>query len=224
VVPLNSSLGTVTNSKGLQADSTPFTAALILVPTRELADQVFKAIEQFSAFCAKEIQATKLTDNVSDAVQRSLLSNVPDIVVSTPARVWHSINSSGLSLDKLQYLVLDEADLVLSYGYDEDMENISQALPKGVQTIMMSATLSAELDTLKGIFCRNPKLLDLNEDMGDEDEKLSQFFVKYATLVQSVVLLSLANNIQVRRGRQVVDCLPYLQTSTDQGEITHLRC
>ncbi|KAK3303451.1 P-loop containing nucleoside triphosphate hydrolase protein [Chaetomium strumarium] len=164
--------------KRKSTDSAPFTAGLILVPTRELADQVFKAIEQFSAFCTKDIHAAKLTENVSDAVQRSLLANTPDIVVSTPARAWHSVNSSALSLSKLQYLVLDEADLVLSYGYDEDMENISRSLPKGVQTIMMSATLSAELDTLKGIFCRNPTLLDLKEEFGAEDEKLTQFYVK----------------------------------------------
>ncbi|KAK0709734.1 P-loop containing nucleoside triphosphate hydrolase protein [Lasiosphaeria miniovina] len=166
--------------KRKSTDATPFTAALILAPTRELADQVFKVIEQFSAFCSKDIHAAKLTENVSDAVQRSLLSNVPDIVVSTPARAWHNINSSALSVDKLQYLVLDEADLVLSYGYNEDMENISRSLPKGVQTIMMSATLSAELDTLKGIFCRNPTLLDVKEELGDEDEKLAQFYVKCA--------------------------------------------
>ncbi|KAL2170212.1 hypothetical protein VTG60DRAFT_5080 [Thermothelomyces hinnuleus] len=159
-------------------DPTPFTAGLILVPTRELADQVFKAIEQFSAFCAKDIHAARLTENVSDAVQRSLLANVPDVVVSTPARAWHSVSSSALSLAKLQHLVLDEADLVLSYGYDEDMENISRSLPKGVQTIMMSATLSAELDALKGIFCRNPTVLDLHEEFGAEDEKLTQFYVK----------------------------------------------
>lgn len=165
----------------MKTDPTPFTAGLILVPTRELADQVFKAIEQFTAFCAKDIHAAKLTENVSDAVQRSLLANVPDIIVSTPARAWHSVNSSALSLAKLQYLVLDEADLVLSYGYDEDMENISRSLPKGVQTIMMSATLSAELDTLKGIFCRNPTVLDLKEEFGAEDEKLTQFYVKYVT-------------------------------------------
>lgn len=113
-------------------------------------------------------------------MQRSLLANVPDIVVSTPARAWHSANSSALSLARLQYLVLDEADLVLSYGYDEDMENIARALPKGVQTTMMSATLSAELDTLKGIFCRNPTVLDLQEEFGAEDEKLTQFYVKCA--------------------------------------------
>lgn len=115
---------------------------------------------------------------MSDAVQRSLLANVPDVVVSTPARAWHSVSSSALSLAKLQHLVLDEADLVLSYGYDEDMENISRSLPKGVQTIMMSATLSAELDALKGIFCRNPTVLDLHEEFGAEDEKLTQFYVK----------------------------------------------
>ncbi|KAL2162034.1 hypothetical protein VTH06DRAFT_7819 [Thermothelomyces fergusii] len=159
-------------------DPTPFTAGLILVPTRELADQVFKAIEQFSAFCAKDVHAARLTENVSDAVQRSLLANVPDVVVSTPARAWHSVSSSALSLSKLQHLVLDEADLVLSYGYDEDMENLSRSLPKGVQTIMMSATLSAELDALKGIFCRNPTVLDLHEEFGAEDEKLTQFYVK----------------------------------------------
>ncbi|KAL2256142.1 hypothetical protein VTK26DRAFT_2121 [Humicola hyalothermophila] len=163
-------------------DPTPFTTGLILVPTRELADQVFKAIEQFSAFCAKDIRAAKLTENVSDAVQRSLLlANVPDVVVATPARAWHCVGSSGaLDLARLQYLVLDEADLVLSYGYDEDMENIARALPKsGVQTVMMSATLSKELDTLQGIFrCRNPTVLDLEEEFGAEDEKLTQFYVK----------------------------------------------
>ncbi|KAH6843026.1 P-loop containing nucleoside triphosphate hydrolase protein [Chaetomium sp. MPI-CAGE-AT-0009] len=166
--------------KRKSTDPAPFTAGLILVPTRELADQVFKAIEQFSAFCAKDIHAAKLTESVSDAVQRSLLANVPDIVVSTPARAWHSASSSALSLARLQYLVLDEADLVLSYGYDEDMENIARSLPKGVQTTMMSATLSAELDTLKGIFCRNPTVLDLQEEFGAEDEKLTQFYVKCA--------------------------------------------
>ncbi|KAK4463848.1 ATP-dependent RNA helicase dbp-9 [Cladorrhinum samala] len=173
VLPILSSI-----LKRKTTDPAPFTAGLILVPTRELADQVYKAIEEFSAFCAKDIQPAKLTDNVSDAVLRSLLANVPDIVVSTPARAWKSVESSALSLSKLQFLVLDEADLVLSYGYDEDMENLSRSMPKGVQTTMMSATLSSELDTLKGIFCRNPTILDLNEEFGAEDEKLTQFYVK----------------------------------------------
>lgn len=160
-----------------QTDSTSFTAAVILVPTRELADQVFKVIQTFSAFCAKDIQTAKLTDKVSDAVQRSLFSNNPDIVISTPARAWQTIDSLTMAVGRLTHLIIDEADLVLSYGYDEDLENISRAIPKGVQTVLMSATLTAEVDTVKGLFCRNPKLLDL-EEPDAEGEGVKQFIVK----------------------------------------------
>ncbi|KAH7235256.1 hypothetical protein MRS44_009301 [Fusarium solani] len=172
VLPLLSSI-----LKRKTADSTAFTAALILVPTRELADQVFKAIEQFASFCAKDISTVKLTDKVSNAVQRALLSNSPDIVISTPATAWHNVNSSALSLDKLTHLVLDEADLVLSYGYSEDLENLSRSVPKGVQVMMMSATLTDEVDTLKGIFRRDPTLLDLKEKEA-EGEGITQFVAK----------------------------------------------
>lgn len=149
------------------------------MPTRELADQVFKAIEQFSTFCAKDVQAVKLTDKLTDAVQRSLLSNNPDIVISTPSRAWTNVNSSALSLEKLSCLILDEADLMLSYGYDEDMDNLARSVPKGVQTIMMSATLSAEVDQLKGIFYRDPTLLDLEEPDAD-GEGITHYSVKCA--------------------------------------------
>lgn len=161
-----------------QSTSSAFTAALILVPTRELADQVHKVIESLASFCAKDIQAIKLTDKVSDAVQRSLLSNSPDIVVSTPARAWTNITSSALSLEKLTHLVLDEADLVLSYGYEEDLQNVAKKLPKSVQTILMSATLTTEVNTLKGIFSRNPAVLNL-EEKDEKGEGVSQYVVKY---------------------------------------------
>lgn len=162
-------------------DSEPATTALILVPTRELADQVFKAIEKFASFCAKDIRAVKLTDKLSDAVQRSLLTTSPDIVISTPSRAWHNVNgnSSALSLAKLSYLVLDEADLLLSYGYDSDLENLSWSIPKGIQTIMMSATLTSEVDSLKKIFYKDnqPELLDLEEPEA-EGEGITQLVTK----------------------------------------------
>lgn len=160
-----------------KTSSESYTAALVLVPTRELADQVAKAVELFSAFCTKEIQVVKLSDKVSDAVQRSLLSASPDIVVSTPARVWHHIKNSGFSLENLKQLVLDEADLVLSYGYDEDLQSIATSLPKGVQNILTSATLTAEVDTLKKLFCQNATFLDLAEPDA-EGEGVSQYVVK----------------------------------------------
>lgn len=80
-------------------------------------------------------------------------------------------------MDKLTHLVLDEADLVLSYGYDEDLEKVARGLPKGVQTVMTSATLTDEIDTLKGIFLRDPVLLDL-EEPDAEGSEITQYIVK----------------------------------------------
>lgn len=127
-------------------------------------------------------------------MQRALLSNSPDIVISTPATAWHNVNSSALSIDKLTHLILDEADLVLSYGYSEDLENLSRSVPKGVQVMMMSATLTDEVDTLKGIFRRDPTLLDLKEKEA-EGEGITQFVAKYVLLIHRCKRL-VANALQ----------------------------
>ncbi|KAH9900561.1 DEAD-domain-containing protein [Xylariomycetidae sp. FL2044] len=153
------------------------TTALILTPTRELADQVAKSIETLSTFCAKEVQAVKLSDKLSESVQHSLLSTSPDIVVATPTRAWNSIKNSSLSLEHLTHICLDEADIVLSHGYDEDLQNIASSIPKGSQNILVSATLTTEVDTLKGLFCRNPTVLDL-EEPDSEGEGVSQYVVE----------------------------------------------
>lgn len=151
---------------------------LILVPTRELAQQVSKVVASFSACCTKEVRTVNLTQKISDTVQRSLLAELPDIIVATPSRICLNLNTSALSLDTLTHLVIDEADLVLSYGYEEDLHSLAKAIPKGVQKILMSATLSTEVETLKGLFCRNPTILELDE-LGDDPGDISQFVVKW---------------------------------------------
>ena len=131
------------------------------------------------------MRIVNLTQKVSDTVQRSLLTDHPDIVVATPARASLNLNTSALSLDKLTHLVIDEADLVLSYGYDEDLRIVAKAIPKGVQTFLMSATLTSEVETLKGLFCRNPVVLKL-EEVEDEDDGVNQYVVKYVYLKKSI--------------------------------------
>lgn len=147
------------------------------MPTRELAEQVQNVVTTFAAFCGKEIRSVNLTQKVSDAVQRTLLADYPDLVVSTPARVIANLGNSALSLEHLAHLVIDEADLVLSYGYDEDINVLAKAIPRGVQTFLMSATLTSEVDTLKGLFCRNPVVLKL-EDKEEQGAGVSQFVVR----------------------------------------------
>lgn len=156
---------------------------LILVPTRELAQQVSKVVISFSAFCTREIRTINLTQKISETVQRSLLAELPDIIVATPARVCLNLNTTALSLDALTHLVIDEADLVLSYGYEEDLQSLAKAIPKGVQKILMSATLSVEVETLKTLFCPNPTVLELDEVEAESGE-VSQFIVKWVSRME----------------------------------------
>lgn len=111
---------------------------------------------------------------------RSLLAEHPDIVIATPSRALvHSNLSAQMLMSKVTHLVIDEADLVLSYGYEADLQGVSKALPKGLQTFLMSATLSTEVETLKTLFCRNPAILRLEEDAEEDGGGVSQFCVKY---------------------------------------------
>lgn len=139
---------------------------------------------------------------------RSLLADSPDIVIATPARASANLNSSALSLDNLAHLVIDEADLVLSYGYDNDLQNVAKIMPKGVQTILMSATLTSEVETLKGLFCRNPVVLELEE--GEIDgEGISQYVMKWVSHHAS--LSSFANQTSdVQKTRSSCWCTSYL--------------
>ncbi|OQE22987.1 hypothetical protein PENSTE_c009G05562 [Penicillium steckii] len=178
------------------------TTGLILVPTRELAEQVQKVVTSFTAFCGKDIRSINLTQKVSDAVQRTMLADFPDLVISTPTRVLANVNNSALSLEKLSYLVIDEADLVLSYGYDEDINLLSKAIPRGVQTFLMSATLTSEVDTLKSLFCRSPVILKL-EDKEEKGAGVSQFVVKCAE-DEKFLLTYVIFKLQLVKGKVII--------------------
>ncbi|KAI5285953.1 ATP-dependent DNA/RNA helicase [Ascosphaera aggregata] len=177
-------------------------SALILVPTRELAEQVYTVITSFSAFASKDLRVANLTHKVSDAVQRSVLADLPEIIISTPARAIVNVNNSAMSLDQLRHLVIDEADLVLSYGYEDDIQALTKAIPRGVQTILMSATLTSEVDTLKGLFCRNPVTLKL-EEKEDEGELISQFAVKCAE-DEKFLLTYVIFKLQLVKGKTII--------------------
>jgi ATP-dependent RNA helicase DDX56/DBP9 len=91
-------------------------------------------------------------------LDRTLLADKPDIVISTPSRSLALLQSKALSLTSLETLVIDEADLILSYGHDEDVRQIFNGayLPKVYQSYLMSATMTEEVAMLKGLALRNP--------------------------------------------------------------------
>ncbi|WBW74994.1 ATP-dependent RNA helicase Dbp9 [Schizosaccharomyces osmophilus] len=149
---------------------------LILVPTRELAQQVFKVLEKLTLYCGKHIKFVNIATNAADLVQRPLLLDFPDIVISTPSRSVVHFSSGALSLDKIKFLVIDEADLILSFGYQDDMSSLSKALPRGVQTLLMSATLTESIASLRQLVCRDPVVLRLEDK--EADGQLTQYAVK----------------------------------------------
>ncbi|KAF3167376.1 ATP-dependent DNA/RNA helicase [Orbilia oligospora] len=169
------------DGEGGSGGSTAATEALILVPTRELADQVYKVIEQYTTFCGKQITAVNIARNISDSIQQSLLLSHPKIVISTPSRAAIHFNTETLSLESLKYLVIDEADLILSYGHENDMQVLSGALPKGIQTFLMSATLTDDVEGLQKLFCRHPFVYKPDareEDGADGAEVVKQFYIR----------------------------------------------
>lgn len=177
-------------------------SALVLVPTRELAEQVHASFTKLGAFCSKEVRSVNLTQRLSDTVLHALLQDAPDVLVSTPARAIQSLNSGSISLQGMSHLVIDEADLVLSYGYENDINALAQALPRGVQTILMSATLTTEVDTLKGLLCREPVVLKL-EDKEEAGQDHVQYVVKCGE-DEKFLLIYVILKLQLIKGKMII--------------------
>nr|GFD53858.1 hypothetical protein [Tanacetum cinerariifolium] len=100
---------------------------------------------------------------------------LPDIVIATSTRANQWVNNESLKLDALQHLIIDEADLVISYDGEEYLQSLAALLPPGVQKLMMSATLTEEIDTLKTLFFvdgEEPEVLDLSSEEAKEQTTL----------------------------------------------------
>lgn len=172
-----------------KSGGTRATTVLVLAPTNELSSQITRIFLQFSEFCGKEVRVLNLTQNIDNAVLISRLNETPDVIVSTPGKVANMLSVTALTLSDLRKLVVDEADLVLSYGRAIDIETIRTALPNGTQTILVSATLTSRVDQLRDTFCTEPVVIDI-ENPEEEVENLKQFVVKCSEDEKFLLLFS----------------------------------
>ncbi|PKC04525.1 DEAD-domain-containing protein [Rhizophagus irregularis] len=153
------------------------TRSIILVPTRELAVQITKFLSDLLIYCSKDVKVANLAGNIPVQLQKSILLEKPDIIVATPSRALAHLESQSLIVyNSLESLVIDEADLILSYGYEEDLQKILTYLPKIFQSLLMSATLTKDVENLKQLLLRNPAILTLHEEK--EDNLLTQYAVR----------------------------------------------
>lgn len=127
--------------------------ALILTPTRELAEQVAKSISLFSK--NKKLYVSAIYGGVDFQRQVRELSRT-DILVGTPGRILDHINRRTLRLDHIRFLVLDEVDRMLDMGFHKDVEAIIRQCPTKRQTMLFSATITADLDYLAQKYTINP--------------------------------------------------------------------
>ncbi|WP_068825653.1 DEAD/DEAH box helicase [Pseudomonas sp. BMS12] len=135
--------------------------ALILLPTRELAQQTLKEIERFAQYTF--IKSALVTGGEDFKVQAAELRRMPDILVATPGRLIEHLNSGTVDLKPVQVLVLDEADRMLDMGFAEDIERITGECAKREQTLLFSATGGGKvLREMIGKVLREPVHLKLN--------------------------------------------------------------
>ncbi|MEY2466708.1 MAG: ATP-dependent helicase RhlE, partial [Verrucomicrobiota bacterium] len=140
-------------------DHDPRTRVLVLEPTRELAAQVETAIHDFSRFT--NLQTTVLFGGVGYGKQMDGLKSGPDIIVATPGRLLDHLERGTCHLDQVRHLVLDEADRMLDMGFLPDVRRIVQECPRERQTLLFSATIPPQIDTLIKWAMHNPQTIEI---------------------------------------------------------------
>ena len=162
--------------------------AMVLCPTRELADQVTQEIRRL-ARSEDNIKILTLCGGTTLRPQRDSLEHGAHIVVGTPGRLMDHLERGNLKLDALNTLVLDEADRMLDMGFYDDIAYVSKQCPAGRQTLLFSATYPEGVERLASQFMRKPQQVKLLEQ--HEAGKIRQRFyeIRHDERLQAVGIL-----------------------------------
>ncbi|MBC3863246.1 DEAD/DEAH box helicase [Undibacterium jejuense] len=151
--------------------------ALILTPTRELADQVAENVKAYSRFTP--LRSTVVFGGVDMAPQTAILRSGVEIVIATPGRLLDHVQQKTINLSQTQILVMDEADRMLDMGFLPDLQRIINLLPKQRQNLMFSATFSPEIKKLAASFLNNPQTIEVARSNATADN-VTQILYKVA--------------------------------------------
>ena len=149
------------------------TQALVLCPTRELADQVSKEIRRLARLIANTKVLT-LCGGTSIGPQIASLEHTPHIVVGTPGRILKHLQKGTLKLSSINTLVLDEADRMLDMGFYEDIMQIIDMTPEQRQTLLFSATYPDEIKNISNTIQKTP--IDIRVEQTHDNKRIKQVF------------------------------------------------
>lgn len=163
--------------------------ALILTPTRELAEQVSKAFQDFSRYAPLEI--VSIYGGLSIPPQIRALRTA-DVVVGTPGRILDHLERRTINLKKIETLVLDEADRMLDMGFLDDVERIIRECPSRRQTLLFSATISSDVARLAHKYMKDP--VEVSGEPCVDPKKLTQFYYDVPDTLKFSLLVHLLKN------------------------------
>lgn len=169
------------------------TKALVLVPSKELISQAQQQLLEVLVYCRDVVSLTALKEEGLD-IQKAWVERRHDVVICTPGRLVKVLSrvSEGCKerlRQSVETLVIDEADLIFSYGYADDVKTIMSYLPKTYQAFLMSATLSTDVSALRSMVLHNPAIVKLEE--GETDGKLAQWYVAVGADDKDLLLFAL---------------------------------
>ena len=161
-------------------------SVLVLAPTRELAIQVVKFFQQLLA-SDRSIRTALLIGGEPLEKQYRQMRGGAHVIVGTPGRINDHLNRGSLRLDETGILVLDETDLMLDLGFDEQIATIIQRMPNITQTLMFSATLPKKIEQMAGKYLNNPARVSIGEQSAPQEHVQQETCMlspkeKYATL------------------------------------------
>src|SRR3569833_2817664 len=170
------------------------TRALVIAPTRELAVQ----IEEIVKIYAKHLPLTVATvfGGVGEHPQIRALRAGTEVIIACPGRLLDLMGQRCADFSQLQFLVLDEADRMLDMGFLPSIKRIVQQLPKQRQTLMFSATLSREIESLTHEFQRSPKTVQIGR-RANPAETVTQLVYEVPKHLKTSLLLHLMRDPQM---------------------------
>ncbi|MBI4140447.1 DEAD/DEAH box helicase [Candidatus Woesearchaeota archaeon] len=168
--------------------------ALVLTPTRELAQQIFKDVQMLDSYT----RSVLLYGGVSIGPQAERIAQGAQIIIGTPGRILDHLSRRTLSLKTVRFVVLDEADKMLDMGFIEDVDKIVGQTQSARQTMLFSATMPSEIIRLSDKYMRNAEQLMLSKDEIVVD-KINQKCFGVAKDEKLATLMKVLNSAAVSR-------------------------
>lgn len=177
---------------------------LIVAPSKELCKQIHDVVINLTTKCSREVTAVDVSPQADLSAQKLLLTENPDIVIGTPSRVLQHLKANNMKLKRtLETLIIDEADLIFSFGYEDEIKNLLNYLPTVYQAALASATLSEDVITLKKMVLHNPATLKLEEPPLAPLSQLSHYSLAAEENDKAAILYALLK-LKLIRGKTII--------------------